>query len=374
MSDLAGARTGFVDDTSRRHRRHWAWCLLPQLVFVAFAIGVLGRGLWCGLPVILLLVVLPGLDLVTGWQDDHQPRSNDFGPLELALLRWNPRLYAALNVAALLFIILSVKRFSALELWLLGASASLVSAVGFAAAHELLHGQRADQWVQRVLTPFLFYPHYKLIHIYAHHVHVGTPADENTAWRGESIYQYLWRTVPGSVARCWTLDRERRSRADRRFNAKAQPLRNRMLLHAAGQLALLAALFGLSGSTGLLFYIGHVIGAHVVVESVNYIQHYGLLRREIGRSGTYERTAPEHSWDTYHFFSSYVTFRVGHHASHHLSAGPYYLLSPEPASPRLPVGYFWAIPLVLLPPAWWLVIDPRLSGRQSDASTPQPLA
>ena len=64
---------------------------------------------------------------------------------------------------------------------------------------------------------------------------------------------------------------------------------------------------------------------------------------------------------------------VGHHANHHLSAGPYYLLGPEPASPRLPVGYFWAIPLVLLPPAWWLVIDSRLSGRQSDA-TPQRLA
>jgi hypothetical protein len=116
MSKQAGARTGFVDDARRRNRGHFLWCLLPQLVFVAFAIGVLARGLWCALPVVLLLVVLPGLDLVTGWQDDRQPRVNDFGPLELAMLRWNPRLYAALNVAALLFVTLSVKRFSPLEL------------------------------------------------------------------------------------------------------------------------------------------------------------------------------------------------------------------------------------------------------------------
>lgn len=358
-------------EAASRKRRHVGWCLLPQLVFVSFAAGLIGGGLWSALPVVFMLAIVPALDVLTGWQDDRHFEAKDFGTFELALLRGSPRLYAVLNVAFVLFVTLHVERFDRVELGLLLASASLTSAVGFAAAHELLHGRAGtDQLLQRVLTSFLFYPHYKLIHIYGHHVHVGTPVDENTAWRGESIYRYLLRTVPGSARRCWELDRERGSRFGR--TGSLRRFGNRMLAYAAGQIAVLAGLYWLSGPIGLLYFIGHLIGAHVVLESVNYVQHYGLLRGEIAGRAKYERTGPSHSWDTYHFFSSYVTFRVGHHANHHLSAGPYYLLAPEPSAPKLPLGYFWAIALVLLPPAWWLVIDPKLVLEGSDACSPQP--
>ena len=84
------------------------------------------------------------------------------------------------------------------------------------------------------------------------------------------------------------------------------------------------------------------------------------MRKQDG--GEYEMTAAEHSWDTYHYFSSYATFRVGHHSCHHISAKPYYLLSPEPKAPKLPMGYFWAIAMVLVPPLWRRVIDPKLSS------------
>jgi alkane 1-monooxygenase len=74
----------------------------------------------------------------------------------------------------------------------------------------------------------------------------------------------------------------------------------------------------------------------------------------------YENTAAEHSWDSYHYFSSYATFRVGHHSYHHLSSKPYYLLCTEPNALKLPVGYFLVIGLVLIPPWWRHVIHPRL--------------
>ena len=133
-----------------------------------------------------------------------------------------------------------------------------------------------------------------------------------------------------------------------------------MLAHGAGQALLLLGLYSFAGLAGLLFYVGHLIGAHVLLESVNYIQHYGLLRDPSSAANRPERTGPQHSWDTYHFFSSYVTFRTGHHSHHHVSAGPYYLLLPEPTAHKLPVGYFWAIPLVLLPRFWWATIHPKL--------------
>jgi alkane 1-monooxygenase len=108
--------------------------------------------------------------------------------------------------------------------------------------------------------------------------------------------------------------------------------------------------------------MAQIAGAHVVLESVNYIQHYGLMRER--HNGEYEKTGPEHSWDTYHFFSSYVTFRVGHHSYHHIAVKPYYLLAPEPEAPKLPVGYFWAIAVVFLPGCWRRLINPKLKGTQ----------
>jgi len=86
--------------------------------------------------------------------------------------------------------------------------------------------------------------------------------------------------------------------------------------------------------------------------------------------GEYEKTGAEHSWDTYHYFSSYATFRVGHHSFHHISMKPYYLLSAEPDAPKLPVGYFWAIPMVLVPPWWRRVINPRLAGTEGLLTRP----
>jgi alkane 1-monooxygenase len=236
----------------------------------------------------------------------------------------------------------------------------------FAAAHELLHEkQRLDQVLQRITTAFLFYPHYKLIHVQSHHAHAATDHDKNTAWLNESIYAYILRTIPQSMIQSWEMEAAR--------IGKGKPLgwtsifQNQMFTFAIGQVGLLLGLYFFSGLAGLLFYLAQVVGAHIVLESVNYIQHYGLLRR--WGDGQYERTGAEHSWDTYHYFSSYSTFRVGHHSFHHISLKPYYLLSTEAKAPKLPVGYFWAIPMVLIPPWWRRVINPKLGFERSSLLT-----
>ena len=332
---------------------HIIFCFLPHALFVMLALGVLGGGWWLLLPIAFLQVALPVLDLITGWQDDRHFEKSDFSSVQLAMLHWNTRLYALFYMASVVYLAISLDRFNAMEAGLLLASASLLGGIGFAAAHELLHGKEPlDQILQRMLTSFLFYPHYKLIHIRSHHVHAGTDEDENTAWLNESIYSYIFRTIPGSMVRCWKMEA-------RRCSGNGL-LKNKMFIYAIGQAALLLGLYLVSGLHGTLFYLAHILGAHIVLESVNYIQHYGLMRKK--NEGEYEKTGAEHSWDTYHFFSSYVTFRVGHHSYHHIAVKPYYLLSTEPRAPKLPVGYFWAIAMVLLPPWWRSVIHPKLNA------------
>jgi alkane 1-monooxygenase len=337
-------------------RRHVAFCLLPQLLFVLLALGAVYRGVWLLLPVVFLLVVVPLLDTLTGWQDSTHFHKGDFSRGEIFLFHWNTRLYAILYVTSVICMVKFLPSLSLAERGFLMFSASLLGAIGFAAAHELLHGKaKLDQALQRMTTAFLFYPHYKLIHVQSHHTHAATDHDKNTAWLDESIYAYLLRTVPQSMMRCWQMESARIRK--RKPVVRPVLLQNQMFAFALGQVGLLLALYLFSGLGGLLFYVGHLIGAHIVLESVNYIQHYGLLRKR--QDGQYERTGAEHSWDTYHYFSSYATFRVGHHSYHHISLKPYYLLFTEAKAPKLPVGYFWAIAMVLIPPWWRRVMNPK---------------
>jgi alkane 1-monooxygenase len=334
-------------------------CFMPQLLFVLVAVGIWGRGYWFALPIVFLMVIVPALDLLTGWQDNTVIDKSEFSRFEISLLHWNTRLYAIFYVTAVVWFAMNLHRFNPIEIGLITGSASLLGGICFGAAHELLHTQeKIDQILQRITTSFLFYPHYKLIHIRSHHLNVGTPEDENTAWYNESCYAYFYRTIPGSMMRSWWLE-ARRYASETKANRWAV-FRNKMVWYALGQVALLLGLYLLAGVWGLLFYLAQIIGAHVVLESVNYIQHYGLMREQ--QEGKYEKTGPEHSWDTYHFFSSYMTFRVGHHSYHHLAVKPYYLLAAEPEAPKLPAGYFWSIPIVLVPPWWRHVINPRLKA------------
>lgn len=336
---------------------HVLACLMPLLLIAMMGLGLWLGGLWLALPAVLLLIVVPGLDWLTGWQDAGGHEKGDFRAGQVALLLWNTRLYALSYMSAVVYAVAVLPQFSLWEQGLLLVSCSLLAGVAFAAGHELLHGKEGiDQVLQRLLTSFLFYPHYKLIHIRSHHVHAGTDLDENTAWLNETIYAYLRRTIPGSMIRCWQME-VRRVAALHGTGPKAWA-QNRMIGHVFGQGLILLGMGLLGGAAGLLFYVLHLLGAHVILESVNYIQHYGLLRKK--SDGVYEKTGPEHSWDTYHYFSSYMTFRVGHHSDHHIAVRPYYLLLPQPAAPKLPVGYFWAIAMVLLPPWWRRVAHPRL--------------
>jgi alkane 1-monooxygenase len=335
--------------------RHILFCFLPLFLFVLLGVGILGRGYWFSSPIVFLLVVVPVLDLLTGWQDTGHFDKTDFSPFQTFLFNWNTRLYALLYMGFLAWFAVNIHRFNALETGLIIGCMSLVGGICFAAAHELLHAKETiDQVLQRITTSVLFYPHYKLIHIRSHHLNVGTPEDENTAWFNESVYAYFYRTIPGSMIRSWRLEA-------RRFGGWGA-IRNKMYSYAVGQVVLLVVLYLISGLAGLMFYLAQIVGAHIVLESVNYIQHYGLMREK--HEGEYDRTAAEHSWDTYHFFSSYVTYRVGHHSYHHLAVKPYYLLATEPQAPKLPAGYFWSITMVLLPPWWRRVINPKLKAFQ----------
>jgi alkane 1-monooxygenase len=319
------------------------------------------------------MILLPLLDQATGLMDDGHFAEGEFGRVQLVLLAWSPRAYALLYMAAAAYITVSVDSFAASEVAILVGTMGLLGGIAFAAAHEMMHAKgRIDRIIEQVLTVFLFYPHYRIIHIHSHHRHAGTPEDQNTAWMNEGVYSYLFRSLPGSARRCREIEAKQQGAREEVVQWK-RLLPSRMTLYAATQVLFAVAVYLAAGGRGIAFYGGQLVVAHIVFESVNYIQHYGLIRKR--EKGRYERIKAHHSWDAYHFFSSYATFRVGHHAHHHLDVVPYYRLDPEPTAPKLPVGYFWAIPAVLVPFVWRRVAHPRLpsntrpSCREMSAAT-----
>ncbi len=121
--------------------------------------------------------------------------------------------------------------------------------------------------------------------------------------------------------------------------------------------------------TGLAIAFGPVVLPYLVIQAVigfsllevvNYLEHYGLLRgrREDGR---YERTCPEHSWNNNNVASNVLLYHLQRHSDHH--ANPlrrYQALRHFDEAPQLPTGYAGMILLAAFPPLWRRVMDPRL--------------
>ena len=101
-----------------------------------------------------------------------------------------------------------------------------------------------------------------------------------------------------------------------------------------------------------------------LLEAVNYIEHYGLLRRHVGGGGKegYEPVAARHSWNSNSVVSNLLLFHLQRHSDHHLHPSRrYQALCDDGDAPSLPTGYGGMVLLALLPPLWSRVMDPLVA-------------
>ncbi|MGF1533544.1 MAG: alkane 1-monooxygenase [Bernardetiaceae bacterium] len=232
--------------------------------------------------------------------------------------------------------------------------------IGITVAHEL--GHKRTRWEPLCAQGLLMtvgYMHFFIEHNFGHHVWVGTSHDPATARRGQSVYAFWWQSVVGGWRSAWAIETKRLGRAGH----TAWHWRNRMLWYAllpwlfAGALAAWA-----EGNTGLvlLFWLLQSMLAFSLLEIVNYIEHYGLTRRQLP-DGSYERVREPHSWNANHLLSNLLLFQLQRHADHHAHSGRrYQVLRHFDTSPQLPFGYPLMILIALCPPLWFAYMHPRL--------------
>jgi alkane 1-monooxygenase len=116
------------------------------------------------------------------------------------------------------------------------------------------------------------------------------------------------------------------------------------------------------GWTVTLYYLVAAFIGILLLETVNYIEHYGLQRRLV-TEGKYERAMPQHSWNSNHIIGRLMLFELSRHSDHHfLASKKYQVLQHHDNSPQLPTGYPGSMILSLFPPAWFYVMNRKIKN------------
>jgi alkane 1-monooxygenase len=362
-----------------RDRKRYLWLMgliAPTALFVmlplVWGLNQLGwhaaaqAPFWIG--PILLYVLLPALDLRFG-PDGQNPPDAVMERLE------NDKYYRYCTYAYLPFqyasVIFGAYLFTSANLgWLgfdgglgwpakvgLALSVGVLGGVGINTAHELGHKKDAlERWLSKITLAQTFYGHFYIEHNRGHHVRVATPEDPASARFGETFWEFLPRSIFGSLRSSWELEAQRM----RRIGKHPLSIHNDVVNAWAMSVLLWGVLVAVFGPWTLVFLAIQAVFGFTLLETVNYLEHYGLLRQKTA-TGRYERCTPEHSWNSDHLVTNLFLYHLQRHSDHH--ANPtrrYQTLRSIDGAPNLPSGYATMIALTYVPALWRRVMDHRV--------------
>ncbi len=354
--------------TWRDPKRHlWLFGLVvPMLAFVAVGMfEVTGWGVWLWTGPIVVLGIVPVIDLMAGIDRSNPPDDVIAQLEEDRYYRWITWLYLPIQYVALVGAMWVVSGAAGMDLGTwdkvgLATTVGVIGGIGINTAHELGHKREdLERWLSRIALAQSFYGHFYIEHNRGHHVRVATPLDPASARIGESFHRFWPRTVLGGLRNAWRLESRRQARRGRRAVGPG----NDILGAWAMSLVLWAGLVLGFGIAVLPWLVLQAVVGFTLLEVVNYMEHYGLLRERVGPPGRqrWERVSPRHSWNSNNVATNVLLYHLQRHSDHH--ANPtrrYQSLRDCDTAPVLPTGYAGMILLALVPPLWRRVMDPRV--------------
>ncbi len=224
---------------------------------------------------------------------------------------------------------------------------------GLLTAHELTHrtDDRLAMWLGRWMLAMSFNASLETAHVYGHHRDVATPADPATAYRGENVYHFFVRSTVGQVFQAWRLE------TTRLFGLGARNMYtgNRVVRGFLRSGAVAGFFFVAGGWYALGAFLLAGVWSKLLLESLNYMEHYGLVR--VPNTPIEAR----HSWDSDRAFCHAALLNLPYHADHHHRAGVQYPeLEWDDTAPKLKYGYLAMVPIVLMPPVWFKLMAPKI--------------
>lgn len=361
-----------------RDSRRWWWLLSPAFPLLVWlnvqAYARSGQEAWLWLSSLIIYGLIPLLDAWLG-EDRSNPPESAVPALErdpwyrLIVLAFLPLQYLLTLHGAW---IAAHHELSALGWVGLVLSVGGINGVAINTAHELGHKLPAwERWLARVALAPVAYGHFYVEHNRGHHRRVATPEDPASARLGESFWAFLPRTLWGGLRSAWGLERARLAG----HGLGPWHWRNECLQAWALTVLLYGALLLWLGWGVLGFLLVQALYGISLLEVVNYIEHYGLLRA-LGPDGRRVRCTPEHSWNSNHRVSNLFLYQLQRHSDHHAHpARRYQALRHFENSPQLPAGYAALLLPAYLPPLWFRLMDPRVLahyGQRLECANLQP--
>jgi alkane 1-monooxygenase len=328
--------------------------LLPLTTWISFQ----SENWLVFLPVIFGFVIVPITDQTLG------PDKTNFSAEKVARIKehvaFDLMLYAAVICHLFLvgYFLAQVKLLNETGYVLGGhilAMGMMCGVFGINVAHEL--GHRPDlfnQSLSKIMLTTSGYIHFFIEHNKGHHRNVDTPDDAATARKNESLYRFWFRSISGTYLSAWKISARERQR-------KNQPFwRDEMLrlqLVQWGAFVFIGLYYGWWIMWCMMLAAAFGI---VLLESVNYIEHYGLERKKVSEF-RYEDVLPLHSWNSDFVLGRIVLFELTRHSDHHTTPHKHYqILETTPDASELPAGYPAMMLMAMMPPLWFRVMNHRI--------------
>lgn len=322
--------------------------------------GLWAGGIWTYGAVIFTFGIIPVLDPILAKSPENVDANEKQSRLNNWLFDWLLYLNLPLVYAVLGYFIyvLHTQALSNSAYWGNILSVGLVlGANGINVAHELGHRNSIwENWLAKLLLIPNLYTHFFIEHNWGHHKHVATDLDPASARYNEWLYTFWFRSIWGSYLSAWNIEKRRLKKKKIKFLS----LKNELLVLQVIQFLYVAIIVVLNPPAiafALLF--AGLVGI-LLLETINYIEHYGLRRLKLS-NGHYERVQPRHSWNSNFEMGRIVLYELTRHSDHHyLSSKKYQILDHHYEAPQLPWGYPSSMLLSMVPPIWFVLINPKV--------------
>lgn len=334
--------------------------LSPLMIYVLAWLAFTGKGWITWSPMLYAWVLMPTLELFI------KPDEKNLSTAEEELTKkdriYDYLLYIIVFIQFVtLFVFLSTIRHNELLWWETAgrvfSMGLLCGTFGINVAHELGHRvNKYEQIFAKALLLTSLYMHFFIEHNKGHHKNVATPEDPSSARYNEPVFVFYFRTILFSYLSAWKI-------ANNEMKKKGLTIlhwKNEMLQAQIIQLLFVTVILLIFGWLTTIYFLAAAIIGFLLLETVNYIEHYGLQRKQ-REDGNYERTMPQHSWNSNHILGRLMLFELSRHSDHHyLASRKYQVLQHHENAPQLPTGYPGSMILAMLPPLWFYIMNKKI--------------
>jgi alkane 1-monooxygenase len=336
----------------------------PLLIFIPGLMGFYNTGIWCWWTLIYAWIIIPVAELLIPANEKNLSEAEVEMAKHDKVYDWILYAIVACQFVALFVFLNSFKQIGLTNLDITGRILSmgmLCGTFGINVGHELGHRiNKFEQLLAKASLMTSLYMHFFIEHNKGHHKNVATPNDPSSAHYGEAVYLFYFRTIVFSYTSAWHIaNTDMKKKGKNIFSIDNEMIRAHII-----QIIFLSVIVLFFGWKVTAYYLAAAFVGILLLETVNYIEHYGLSRKETSE-GKFERAMPAHSWNSNHVVGRVMLFELSRHSDHHyLASKKYQLLEHHDHAPQMPTGYPGMMILSLIPPAWFYVMNRRIKAMQ----------